>query len=60
MIANQFGVSFKIMLPRSLAKIKFSANEASFVHLEAQVKCYSKREHIKCSCVAEWLRAVQK
>ena len=68
---NQFGVNFKIMflavqyqdhwLRSSLEKeIPLSANEASFVHLEAQIKFYSKREHTKYSYVAEWLRAVQK
>ena len=68
-IVSQFGVNFKIMflvvhyqdhwLRSSFKKeIPFSANEASFVHLEAQIKCYLKREHTKCSCVAEWLRAV--
>ena len=70
-IVNQFGVNIKIMflvvqyqdhwLKSSFKKeISFSANEASFVHLEAQIKCYSKREHTKCRCVAEWVRAVQK
>ena len=68
---NQFGVNFTIMflvvqyqdhwLRSSFKKeIPLSANEASFIHLEAQIKCYSKREHTKCGCVAEWLRALQK
>ena len=41
-------------------EIPFPANEAFFVHLEAQIKCYLKPEHTKCSCVAEWLRMLQK
>ena len=67
---SQFGVNFKIMFfsagPRSLVKIKFkkqipfASNEASFVHRETQIKCYLKHEHTKCSCVFEWLRALQK
>ena len=70
-IVSQSGVNFKIMLLvvqyqdhwlRSSFKkeIPFPANEASFVHQEAQIKCYLKHEHSKCSCVAEWLRALQK
>ena len=45
--------SFKTEIPSP-------ANEASFVHVAAQIKCYLKHEHAKCSCVAEWLRALQK
>ena len=47
---------------RSIFKkeIPFPANEASFVHLEAQMKCYLEHEHTKCSCVAGRLRALQK
>ena len=41
-------------------EVPFSVNEASLVHLEAQIKSYLKSDHTKCSCVAEWLRAVQK
>ena len=70
-IVSQSGVNFKIMLLvvqyqdhwlRSSFKkeIPFPANEASFVHLEAQIKCYLKHEHTMCSCVVEWLRALQK
>ena len=70
-IVRQFGVNFKIMfhvvqyqdhwLRSSFKKeIPFPANEASFVHLEVQIKCYLKHEHAKCSCVVEWLRALQK
>ena len=68
---SQFGVNFKTMslvvqypdhwLRSSFKKeIPSPANEASFVHLEAQIKCYLKHEHTKCSCVAEWLRVLQK
>ena len=57
-IVNQFGVNFKIMcfvvqyqdhwLRSSFKKeIYLYANEASFVHLEAQIKCYSKCKHTK-------------
>ena len=58
-IVRQFGVNFRIMsciaVSRSLVKIKlqketpFLSNEASFVHLEAQMKCYLKHKHTKCS-----------
>ena len=41
-------------------EISFPANEASFVHLEAQIECYLKHEHTRCNCVAKWLRALQK
>ena len=41
-------------------EIPFPANEVSFVHLAAQIKCYLKHEHTICSCVAEWLKALQK
>ena len=69
-IVSQFGVDFKIMflvvqyqdhwLRSSFKKeIPFPANETSFVNLEAQIKCYLKHEHTKCSCVAEWLRSVK-
>ena len=66
-IVSQFGVKFKIMFLvvqyqdhwlRSSFKqeIPSSANEASFVHLEAQIKCYLKHEHTKCSCVRPFLK----
>ena len=41
-------------------EVPFTANETSFVHLEAQIKSYLKHEHTKCGCVAEWLRTLQK
>ena len=72
-IVSQSGVNFKIMLLvvqyqdywlRSSFKkeIPFPANKASFVHLEAQIKCYLKHEHTILSAVV-WpsgLRALQK
>ena len=64
-IVSQFGVSCSVV-PRSLVKIKFqteipfSENKASFVHREAKVKCYLKHELTKCSCLADWLRALKK
>ena len=68
-IVSQSGVNFKIVflvvqyqdhcLRSSFKKeIPFPANEASFVHLEVQIKCYLKHERAKCSCVAEWLRVL--
>ena len=68
-IVSQFGVNFRILFlvvqyqdhwSRSSFKKEtpFPANEASFVHLAAQIKCCLKHEHTKCSCVAEWLRAL--
>ena len=64
-IVSQFGVNFKTMflvvqypdhwLRSSFKKkIPSPADEASFVHLEAQIKCYLKHERTKCSCVVEW------
>ena len=50
LIVSQFGVNCRIMflVLRSLVEIKFKkpfpANEASLVHLEAQMKCYLKHE----------------
>ena len=35
-------------------EIPFPANEASFVHLAAQIKCYLIHENAKFSCVAVW------
>ena len=52
-------------VPRSLVKINlgkeipFPTKEASFVHPEAQMKCYMKHEYIKCICVIERLRVLQ-
>ena len=69
---SQFGINFKIMflvvryqdhwLRSSFKKENpFPANEAYFVHIKAQIKCYLKHEHTKCSCVAEWwLKALQR
>ena len=70
-IESQFGVNFKIRFLvvqkqdhwlRSIFKkeIAFPASEASFVHLEAQMKRYLKHEHTKYSCVPKPLRALQK
>ena len=70
-IVSQFGVKVQIMflvvqyqdywLRSSFKKeIPFPANEGSFVHLAAQIKCYLKHENAEFSCVAEWLRALQK
>ena len=53
LVVHWFRSSFK-------KEISFPANEASFAHLEAQIKCYLKHEGTKCSCVAEWLRVLQK
>ena len=66
-IVSQFDVSFKIMFlvvqyqdHWLRSEIPFPVKEASFVHLEAQIKCYLKHEHAKCRCVAVWLRALWK
>ena len=70
-IVIQSGVNFKIMLlvvqyqdhwlrSNFEKENPFFANEASFIHSEGQIKCYLKHEHTKCSCVVEWLRALQK
>ena len=54
-----FVVQYQDHWLRSIFKkeIPFTANEVSFVHLEAQMKCYLKHGPTECSCVAERLRA---
>ena len=58
-ILSQFGVNFKIIFlvvqyqdhwlrSRFKKEIPFPANETSFVHLEAQIKCYLKHEVLLC------------
>ena len=68
-IVSQFVVNFKIMFLvvqyqdhwsrfSSKKEIPFLVNEASFVHLEAQIKCYLKHEHANCSCVFRVVKSV--